>query len=179
MSAANEHNLKAFSSVKYPGSTPVFKDFASSMWRLFQLLFYSLGSINLGVVMLLLPRECGNTMNTLSVSSRGYVWGWAKSQNADPLLISNIYCSYWGPVWGLTSDRILSWLWGVRILPWCTSLGSSSSWGGAQIYHLLYLPFLPTSNFSSYPFGTIKIQVLHDSWRKLIWKTIIFYSFSK
>lgn len=95
MSAPNKRDLRAFSSVKVPSSAPAFKGFAPSTWLL-QLLFYSMGSINLGVVMLLLPRECGNPMNTLSVSSCGYVWRQAKSESADPLLISYPYCSYSG-----------------------------------------------------------------------------------
>lgn len=72
MSTPNKHDLKASPSVKVLSSAPAFKDFASST-GLFQLLFYSMGSINLGVVMLLVPWERSNSMNTLSVSSCGYV----------------------------------------------------------------------------------------------------------
>lgn len=36
--------------------------------------------------------------NEYFVSSCGYVWGWTKSKNADPLLIRNIYFSYCTPV---------------------------------------------------------------------------------
>lgn len=91
MSAPNKRDLKAFSSVKVRSSAPTFKGFASSTWLL-QLLCYSMGSINLGVVPLLLPWECSNPMKTLSVSSCGYVWRWANNENADPLIMSNIYC---------------------------------------------------------------------------------------
>lgn len=52
--------------------------------------------------MLLLPWECGNPMNTLSVSSCGYVWGRAKSENADPLVIRLLLFR--------TSDRVQTWL---------------------------------------------------------------------
>lgn len=68
MSAPNKRDLKAFSGVKVPSSVPIFKGFASSTWLL-QLLFYSMSSINLGEVMLLLPWECGNPMNAVCVSS--------------------------------------------------------------------------------------------------------------
>lgn len=89
MSAPNKRDLKAFSGVKVPSPAPIFKGFASSTWLL-QLLLYSMGSVNLWEVVLLLPWECGSPMNAVSVSSRGCVWRWAKSPYSQEIYISPI-----------------------------------------------------------------------------------------
>lgn len=89
MPAPNKRDLKAFSGVKDSSSAPIFKGFASST-GLLQLLFYSMGSINLGEVMLLLPWECGNPMNAVSVSPCGYVWRWAKIPHSQEIYVAPI-----------------------------------------------------------------------------------------
>lgn len=52
-----------------------------------------MGSINLGEVMLLLPWECSNPMNAVSVSSCACVWRWPKipySQEIDVAAIQDL-----------------------------------------------------------------------------------------
>lgn len=40
--------------------------------------------------MLLLPWECGNPMNAVSVSSCGYVWRWAKIPHSPEIYVAPI-----------------------------------------------------------------------------------------
>lgn len=124
MSAPNKRDSKAFSGVKVPSSAPIFKGFASST-RLLQLLLYSMGSINLGEVMLLLPWECGSPMNAVSVSSCGYVWRWAKIPHSQEIHVAPIQDLRQGSDW----DALLFQGEGPKI----PMAGSSQPWQGDRV----------------------------------------------